>query len=121
MKNIIDPYGEEAGAMVSYRDPKTFALVDKPQKIKMIPLEAAIQVITNWWDKDPTFHWEKNPAWVINKLLEAVDDDVDNGQPLLIPYEKAVSILKQAETTKMDGPANKGMRHIKDQWKKLYL
>ena len=92
-----------------------------PQNIKMIPLEVAIQVITNWWDKDPTFHWEKTPAWVINKLLEAVDDDVDDGQPLLIPYAKAVSILKQAETTKMDGPANKGMRYIQDEWKKLYL
>jgi hypothetical protein len=104
--------------MVSYRDPKTFALIDKP---KMIPLEAAIQVIANWWDKDPTFHWEKSPAWVINKMLEAVDDGIDDGQPLLIPYEKAVSILQQAETSKMDGPANKGMRYIKDEWKKLYL
>ena len=90
------------------------------QKIKMIPLEAAITVITNWWDKDPTFHWEQTPAWVILKLLEAVEDE-GSGDALLIPYVTAVSILKQAETVKMDGPANKGMHYIQDEWKKLFL
>jgi hypothetical protein len=92
----------------------------KPQKPKIIPLEAAIQVITNWWDKAPTFHWEQTPAWVIIKMLDAVEDE-GSGEALVIPYVKAVSILKQAETTKMDGPANKGMRYIQDEWKKLYL
>jgi hypothetical protein len=131
--------------MVSYRDPVTFALVDKPresqmvvyprkkkieeadsergriiQKTEMIPLEAALQVITNWWDKDPTFHWNQTPAWVIIKMIEAVEDE-GSDEALLIPYVKAVSILKQAETRHPTGPANNGMRYIQDEWKKLYL
>jgi hypothetical protein len=94
--------------------------IGTPQKLKLIPVEAAITVITNWWDKDPTFHWKQTPAWVIIKLLESVEDE-GYGELLVIPYERAVSILKEAETTKMDGPANRGMRYIQDEWKKLYL
>ena len=85
------------------------------QKEKLIPVEPAIAVITDWWDKDPLFHWDKSPAWVILKMLENVDDDMN------ISYNKSVSILQEAETSKMDGPANRGMRYIKDEWKKLYL
>ena len=85
------------------------------QQEKLIPAEPAIAVITDWWEKDPTFHWDKSPAWVILKILEFVDEDMN------ISYNKASAILGEAETSKMDGHANKGMRHIKDQWKKLYL
>lgn len=78
---------------------------------KALSLTDAVGVIHDYLDKHNVY-WARSPEAVVSEL---VMETATHG----LTYGRAVEILRTAETEKMHGLANKGLKFIEQEWKKL--
>ena len=94
-------------------------MAQEPKRIDiMVALNIVDQVLSQYVKKGEDLNWDKNPGLVIMELMSAADMDDDY---YAIEYNKAVSILEQARSTKLTPSSNRGMDEIKRQWKENYI
>jgi len=84
---------------------------------KRIPVDKAIEVVTNYLDINPEADKcsAKPSIWIINELILRCEEDGT------ITYNKASAMLDEARTSKCFGGANKNINYYRQYWKKLYL
>jgi hypothetical protein len=75
----------------------------------IMPVEACCKVIDEWIAKGRDYHWAGTPYEVKEKIISQATGG-------WIEYTHAVRLLLEAESSKLDGLANRGMGWIKERW-----